>query len=47
VDAEVAAYLTGSERTSAEALERQAGRAVAVEPVPELGREDVEVRLGA
>jgi len=46
VHPEVAAYLTEHERTSLEALERQAGRAVAVEPVPELGREEVDVRLG-
>ena len=39
VHPEVAAFLTEREPQSLEALERQAGRAVAVEPVPELRRE--------
>jgi len=46
VHPEVAAFLTERAPQSIEALERQAGRTVAVEPVPELGREEVEVRLG-
>jgi len=47
VHPEVAAYLTEREPHSLEALARQAGRTVAVEPVPELARDQVEVRLGA
>jgi len=40
-------FLTERERQSLEALERQSGRTVAVEPVPELGRDEVDVRVGS
>ena len=46
VHPEVAAFLTERAPQSLEALERQAGRTVALESVPELGRDQVEVRLG-
>jgi len=46
VHPEVAAFLTEQQRRSLEALERLVGRTVAVEPAPELGREQVEVAVG-
>jgi ribonuclease G len=46
VHPEVAAFLTEQERRSVEALERLVGRTVAVEAVPELARDQVEVGLG-
>ena len=47
VHPDVAVFLTERERQSLEALERQSGRTVAVEPVPELGRDEVDVRVGS
>ncbi len=47
VHPDVAAFLTERERQTLEALERQSGRTVAVEPVPELGRDEVDVRVGS
>jgi ribonuclease G len=47
VNPEIAVFLTEQERRSLEALEGLVGRAVAVEAVPGLGRDQVEVSLGA
>ena len=46
VHPEVAAFLTEQQRRSVEALEKLVGRTVAVEAVPNLDREQVEVGLG-
>ena len=46
VHPEVAAFLAEQERRSLEALERLVGRTVAVEAVPELARDQIEVGLG-
>ncbi len=46
VHPEVAAFLNEQERRSLEALERLVGRQVAVEAVPELARDQIEVSLG-
>jgi ribonuclease G len=45
VHPEIAAFLAENERRSVDALERLVGRTVAVEAVPELAREDVEIGL--
>ena len=47
VHPEVAAFLTEQERRSLEALEQLVGRKVAVEAVPELDREQIEVAVGS
>src|SRR5262249_31195607 len=46
VHPEVAAFLTEQERRSLEALEQLVGRTVAVEGVPELERDQIEVAVG-
>jgi ribonuclease G len=47
VHPDVAAFLNEHERPSVEALEALVGRTVAVEPVAELDREQIEVSLEA
>jgi ribonuclease G len=46
VHPELATFLTEQQRRSLDALERLVGRRVAVEPAPELEREQIEVTLG-
>jgi ribonuclease G len=46
VNPELAVFLTEQERRSLDALERLVGHAVAVQAVPELAREEIEVSLG-